>query len=134
LDAAVPAPVVVGTVTVALAVRFVVLLVVGNKVVKREAVVTRHEVDALLGFAPLVAIDFGAADQPVGDAAERATFAADEVADIVAEPAVPLLPGVADEASDLIEPGRVPRLGEKLRASQGRVRLDVPEHGGVRQR
>ena len=57
-----------------------------------------------------------------------------EAAHVVAEPAVPLLPGVADEAADLIEAGRVPRFGDQLGAGQQRIRLDVPEHRRVRQR
>src|SRR6267154_1407500 len=61
-------------------------------------------------------------------------LAAEVVADIVPEPAVPLLPGVADEAPDLIEPGGVPGLGDELRARQGWVRLDIPEDRRVRQR
>ena len=50
-DAAIPASVVVGAVAVLLAVRLVVLLVVGDQIVQGEAVVTGDEVDALLGFA-----------------------------------------------------------------------------------
>ena len=70
-DAAVPAPVVVGAVAVVLAVRLVVLVVVGDEVVEREAVVAGHEVDALLGLALLVAVDLGAPDQPVRHAPHR---------------------------------------------------------------
>ena len=66
--AAVPASVVVGAVAIVFAVRFVVLLVVGDQIVQREAVVARDEIDALLGFALLVAVDVGTADQPVGEA------------------------------------------------------------------
>ena len=133
-DAAVPAAVVVGAVAVVFAVGLVVLVVVGDEVVEREAVVAGDEVDALLGLALLVAVDLGAADQPVGEAPDRARLAAEEVADVVAEAAVPLLPAVADEAADLIQPGGVPRLGDELGAGQRRVGLDVPEHRRVRQR
>src|SRR5262249_21746415 len=108
LDATVPAGVVVGAVAVVLAVGLVVLAVVGDEVVEREAVVAGDEVDALLGLALLVAVNLRAADDAVGDAAQRARLAAEEVTDVVAEAAVPLLPGVADEAADLIESGRVP--------------------------
>ena len=62
-DAAIPASVVVGAVAVVFAVGFVVLLVIGDEIVEREPVVTGHEVDALLGFAFLVTIDLGAAEQ-----------------------------------------------------------------------
>ncbi len=66
LDAPIPASVVIRAVPVVFAVRLVVLLVVGDQVIEREAVVTGHEIHALLGLAFLVAVDLGAADQPVG--------------------------------------------------------------------
>src|SRR5207245_6430169 len=47
--ATVPASVVVGAVAIVLAVRLVVLTVVGDEVVRREAVVTRHAGTACLG-------------------------------------------------------------------------------------
>src|SRR5439155_6055888 len=126
-DATVPAPVVVGAVAVLLAVRLVVLPVVRDQIVEREAVVTGHEVDALLGLALLVAVDLGAADQAVGEAPERPARAAEEVSHVVAEPSVPLLPAVPDEATHLVQARRVPGLGEELGAGEHRVRLDVPE-------
>ena len=128
LDAAVPAAIVVGAVAVVLAVGLVVLRVVGDEIVQREAVVAGDEVDAGFGLAPLVAVDLGAAQQPVGQ--PRATVPSSprkKLAHVVAEPAVPLLPGVADEAADLIEAGGVPRLGDELRAGERRIRFDVPQ-------
>src|SRR5262249_48966279 len=97
-------------------------------------VVTGDEVDTLFRLALLVAVDLGAADDPVRHAPHRPVLAAEEVADVVAESAIPLLPGVPDEAPDLVETGRVPRLGNELRAGEGRVGLDVPEYRRVRQR
>ena len=64
LDAAVPAQVVVGAVAVVLAVRLVVLPVVRDQVVQREAVVAGDEVDALLRLPLLVAVQVRAAEQP----------------------------------------------------------------------
>ena len=49
-------------VAVVFAVGLVVLAVVGDQIVEREAVVAGHEVDALLGLALLVAVDLRAAD------------------------------------------------------------------------
>ena len=46
LDAAVPRAVVALTVTVVLAVGFIVLFIVGNQIMKREAVMSGYEVDA----------------------------------------------------------------------------------------
>ena len=51
LRTAVPAPVVLVTVPVVLSILLVVLVVVRNDIVQREAVVAGDEVDALLGFA-----------------------------------------------------------------------------------
>src|SRR5207253_8028101 len=95
-DATVPAPVVVAAVAVLLAVRLVVLAVVRDQVVEREAIVARHEIHALLWLALFVAVDLGAASLAVGEAPQRAVRAAEEVAGVVAEPPVPLLPAVPD--------------------------------------
>jgi hypothetical protein len=101
---AVPAPVVVGAVPVALAVGLVVLVVVGDEVVEREAVVTGHEVDALLRLPLLVAVEVGAAQETRGQSGDRARVCPQEAAHVVAKAPVPLLPGVADEAADLVTP------------------------------
>src|SRR5204863_4139408 len=102
-DAAVPAAVVVGAVPVLLAVVLVVFLVVRDEVVQREAVVAGDEVHARFGFALLVAVHLGAADQLVGDRCDATVFASEKTPHVVAEAAVPFLPRVADEAADLIE-------------------------------
>ena len=128
----VPASVVVGAVAIVLAVRLVVFPVVGNEVVQGEPVVTRHEVDALLGLALLVAVERRAADQAIGKPLDRAFLAAEEAADIVAEASVPFLPAVADEGAYLVQAGGIPRLGDELRPRQHRVRLDIPQHRRVR--
>ena len=133
-DTTVPAPVVVGAVAVVFAIGLVVLGVVGDEVVEGEAVVTGHEVDALLGLALLVGIDLGAAGQAVGHARHRARLTAEEAPDIVAEPPVPLLPAVAHERADLVQAGGIPGLGDELRAREHRVRLDVPQDGRTRHR
>jgi len=117
------------TVTVALAVRLIMLVVVRNEIVQGEAVVAGHEVHALLGLALLMAEDLGAADHPV---AKRAV-----------DPSSPgrncghrrgtgrsILPGVPDKAAHLVETGRVPGLGDQLGSGQRRARFNVPEHGG----
>ena len=62
----------------------------------------------------------------------EASVAAEEAADIIAESPVPLLPTVADEAAHLVQPGRVPGLGDELGARQRRVRLDIPQHRRIR--
>ena len=92
-----------------------------------------HEVDALLGLALLVTVNVGAAEDACGNAGYRAVVAFEETPDVVAEPAIPLLPAVADEASHLIQSGGIPCLGNQLGAGQQRIRFDVPENGRVRQ-
>src|SRR5262245_38399213 len=103
LDAAVPATVVVRAVAVVFAVRFVVLLVIGDKVVESEAVVARYKVYALLGLAFLVTINLRAAQQTVSHSRHRTLFTAEERADVIAKPPVPFFPTVSDEAADLVE-------------------------------
>src|SRR5215467_2566809 len=56
-DPPVLAPIVVGAILVGLAVQLIVLLVVRDKVVKREAVVTCHEVYALVSLTLFVTVD-----------------------------------------------------------------------------
>src|SRR6266446_4251266 len=63
LDPAVPGQVRVQPVAVALAIRLVVLVVVGNQIVQCEAVVTGYEIDALFGFSFLVAENVRAAER-----------------------------------------------------------------------
>src|SRR4029434_4830671 len=125
---AVPAPIVVGAVTVVFPVRLVVLVVVGDQIVEGETIVTRHEVDALLGLAFLVPVDLRATEYAVRQAPHHPLVATEEAADIVAEAAVPLLPTVPNEAADLIQTGRIPRLGNEFRAGQDRVGLNIPQH------
>ena len=102
-DATVPAQVVGGAIEIVVTVRLVVLGVVGDEVVEREAVVAGDEVDALFRLALLVPEHVGAAGQPVRQRMDRSAVALQEGPDVVAKPAVPFLPAVADEAS---RPGR----------------------------
>src|SRR5208337_721794 len=97
-DAAVPASVLLAAVAVVFAIFFVVLVIVGDDVVERKAIVTRNEIDALLGLALPLTIDTWAAEQTVGHAADRIVRAPEEVADVVAKSVVPLLPAIPHEA------------------------------------
>ncbi len=110
------------------------LLVVGDEVVQSEAIVARDEIDARLYLAPFMAVHFGTAEQPVGHLSDRALFTAEETAEVVAETAVPFLPGITDEATDLVQTRRVPRFRDELRASQRRVGFEIPQHGRIRHR
>src|SRR5215831_16894912 len=113
-DATVPASVVVRAVAVVLAIGLVVLLVIRDKVVESEAIVTCHEIDALFRFALLVTVKGRTAQQPVGHARHRTVFTAEEAADVIAKASVPLLPTVTDKAAHLIKSSRIPGLGEEL--------------------
>jgi hypothetical protein len=62
LDTAVPAPIVICAITVILAVSFVMLVIVGDEIVKRKPVMTGYEVHALLRFALFVSIDLVTAE------------------------------------------------------------------------
>src|SRR5262249_3893332 len=97
-------------------------------------VMTGHEIDALLGLPLLVAVDVGAPEEPGCDMGYHPLVALDEAPDIVSESAVPFLPAVANEASYLIESGRIPRFRDELRAGQQRIRFDIPEDRRVGQR
>ena len=69
--AAIPAAIVVRAIAIVLAVRLVVLGLVGNKVVQREAVMASDEIDALLGLSFLMCVDIGAAQNPVRHPSDR---------------------------------------------------------------
>src|SRR5262245_41137930 len=114
--AAVPAAVIIGAVAILLSVCFVVLSVVGNKVVECEAIVTRDKIDGLLGLALLVTVTLRAAQQAIGNALRETLLTAKEAADVIAKASVPFLPAVSNKAAHLIQPGGVPRFGDELRA------------------
>ena len=118
LHAAIPAQIVIGAVAVVLAIGLVVLVVVRHQIIEGEAVMAGHEIDALLGLALLVSVDVRAAQDPTGDARHRAAVAFEEPPHVVTEPAVPLLPPLADKASHLIESCSIPRLRNQLGAGQ----------------
>ena len=124
LDAAVPGPVVVGAVAVVLAVGLVVLVVVGDQVAQREAVVGGDEVDRGVRRAPVVGVQVGGARQPGRHLADAAGLQPPEVAHRVAVAVVPLAPR-RREAADLVAVhAGVPRLGDQLHVPQHRVLAD----------
>ena len=98
LDPAVPRQVRSRAVPVSFAIRLVVLVVVGNQIVQREAVMAGHEIDALFGFSFLVAENVGAAERPLRQQPDRPAVAFDKAADVVPEATVPLLPAIADRS------------------------------------
>ena len=105
---AIPTSVVIGTVTIALAVWLIVFLVIRHEVIQSEPVVASDEIDTLLGFALFVPVNLGTAEESVGQPAHEALFSPKETAHIIAEAAVPFLPTVADKAADLVKAGGIP--------------------------
>ena len=109
-DAAVPAQVVVDAVAVALAVRLVVLVVVGDEVVEREAVVRGDEVDAVRRAAAAALVDVRAAGDARGDRRRsRPRSPRTKRRTSSRKRAVPLRPARARELADVVEAARVPR-------------------------
>ena len=127
LDAEVHALVVVVAVVVVLAVRLVVLRLVADEVVEREAVVGGDEVDAGVRLASGAGIEVGRAAEPIGELGRLAADPLPEAAHAVAVLAVPLRP--ADrEVADLVAAGTdVPRLGDQLHLADDRVLVDDVE-------
>src|SRR5262249_23639108 len=91
------------------------------------------EINALFCLSLFVRKNFRTADDPICNAPQRTRFAAEEVANIVPEAAIPFFPGVANETADLVQARGIPGLGDELRACQGRIRFDVPEYRRIGQ-
>jgi hypothetical protein len=94
---------VVVAVAVVLAVGLVVLVVVRDEVLEREAVVGGDEVDRRVGAAAAAAVEVAGAGEPVAHAAHLALVALPVRAHGVAVDAVPLRP-VLWEVADLVAP------------------------------
>src|SRR5262249_10598282 len=120
--AAVPGVVVVGSIVVVLAVRLVVLAVVRDEIVQREAVVARDEVYAVVRRAAVVAVKIRRACEPPAEILELAGVAFLKATHGVAKAPVPLRP-VHRKIADLIR-ANVPRLRDENRATNYRILRD----------
>ena len=130
LGPAVPRPVVVGAVPAVLAVGLVVLVVVGDQVREREAVVRGDEVDRGDRPAAVAEVQVAGAGQPGGELGQRGVLAAPEIPHRVPVLAVPLRPQ-RREVPDLVTAlAHVPRLGDELDLGDDRVLLDHVEERG----
>ena len=108
-------------VAVALAVRLVVLLVVGDRVVEREAVMRSDEVHRSPRLAPALVELVRRGRDARGEPRQQSGIALPVAAHVVAEPVVPLGPA-RREAADLITAGAaIPRLGDELDVVKHRV-------------
>ena len=110
------------------AVCLVVLLVVRDEVVQREAVVDRDEVDAVLRRLPARLIDVGAAARAVRPRApSQAGIAFHEPANVVSIAAVPLGPAIAGKVPDLVQARGIPRFRDQLGVGERVFELDLPD-------
>ncbi len=125
-DAAVPRPVVVGPVLVALLIGLVVLLVVGDEVAQGEAVVGGDEVDRRERVAPVPLIEVARPGEPARKVG-HARLTAPEVADHVAVDAVPLRPQDREVPDLVAARADVPRLGDELDLGEDRILVDHVE-------
>ncbi len=127
LDAAVPPALVVVAVAVLLAVRLVVLRLVGHEVVQRRAVVRGDEVDARGGLPAARLVQIAAAREAVANLADAAAVPPPERPHRVAEAPVPLGPAHR-EVPDLVAAlADVPRLGDELHVREVRRLVDQRE-------
>ena len=126
LDAAVPGAVVVGAVAVALEVGLVVLLVVGDEVGQREAVVRGDEVDRGGRVAAVGLVEIARAREARGERG-HARLAAPDVAHRVAVEAVPLRPEHREVADLIAARAEIPGLGDQLDLREHRVLVDDVE-------
>src|SRR5690606_23872903 len=110
----VPGMVVVAAVAVVLAIGLVVLVVVGNQVLKREAIVRADEIDAGPGspVAPVEQLRGGA--KPRGQVTTLAEVPAPEGPHGIAEAVVPFGPAGREIAKLVTARPHVPRLGDQL--------------------
>ena len=122
--AAIPAQVLVRAVLVALAVGRVMLLVVTDQVMQREAVVGRHVVDAGMRPAAPPLIEVAAAGQTERQAAHLVAVPLPEAAHGVPVGRVPFSPEDR-EVPDLIPAlAEIPRFGNQFHLRQHRVLVD----------
>ena len=107
-------------VAIVLAVRLVVLVVVGNEVVERETVVGGDEVDARPRFSP-TKIELVRRGAKTRRQRFRVPVAPPEVSHVIAKPVVPFRPA-GGKAADLISArAAVPRLGDEFDISEHRI-------------
>ena len=120
--AAIPTVVGVAAVGVIVAVRQVVLLVVRDQIVQREAIVAGHEVDAVIRLARAGQIEVGTSQQARRQRRSHSGVTLHELANVVAKHAVPLRPASPGrQRAHLVKPGCIPGLGNQLGIGQHRI-------------
>ena len=99
-------------IAVLVAVGFVMLVVVTDKVIERISVVRRNEVDARVRPAPIVLVKIGAAGQSIRHFADKTFVAAPKTAHGVAKFSVPFRKGRRKIADLITAVANVPWLGD----------------------
>ena len=101
-------------VTASLAVRLVVLVVVGNEIVQGETVMGGDEVDRRPGSTPLVPEDVRRTGKPAAELRDQAGIALPEPTNRIAERGVPFRPAGRKAAKLIPVRADIPRLGDQL--------------------
>src|ERR1700722_9607015 len=130
-DAAVPAQVVIRTIPISFAVRFVVLTVVGNEVVEGKAVMAGNEVDAVDRQMAAALIDVGAPGDARCYRAHKSGIAFHKAPNIIAVPPVPFRPAITRKVTDLVCARCVPGFSDYLGVRQHVGQLDRPDYGRI---
>ena len=131
LDATVPAPIVIATVTVLLTICLIVLLVVGDQVAERKPIVTGNKVHALFRFPFFMPVHLMTAEESVGEMPQRSFVSTEKIPYIIPKATVPFFPAVANEAAHLVKTGGVPRFCDQLGPREGWIGLNIPKHRRV---
>ena len=114
-------------VAIVFAVGLVVVVVVGDEVVQREAVVAGDEIDAGVRPAAAPFIEIAGAAEARGEFGDHAAVALPEPADRVAVAAVPFRPQRREIADLIAALAQVPGLGDQLDLRDDRVLVDDVE-------
>ncbi len=118
-------------VIVVFAIGVVVLLVIGDEIVQREAVMRRNEVDARPGLAAALVVDVAGAKKARGEVLRLAVVVLPIFAHAVAIFVVPFGP-TGRKAADLIAArADIPGFADQLHASQRRILGDGVEEAAA---
>src|SRR3984957_16760235 len=127
-DAAVPAQVVIRTISISFAVRFVVLAVVGNEVVKGKTVMAGNEIDAVNLQMATPLIDVGAPGDARCYRAHKSGIAFHKAPNIIAVRPVPFGPAITRKVTDLVCARCIPGFSDDLSVRQRIGQLDSPDY------
>ena len=116
----------VDAISITLAIRLVVFLVVRDKIVHRESIVSSDKVHASIQGPIGCGVYVWTADQPSGKIDDRAVVAFEKAPYVVAIAPVPLGPAMADKGAHLVQSGCIPGFCDELCADEVWIGLNVP--------